>query len=150
MLFALAAALPAAAQTAVTIHNRTGRELTLCRPAGGSDAVLLVRTVRGGDIATRLAGTSPKGQITLPIPDGETASLQFEDSTRELRTELLFTRFDAERGLSFHGALAYAVAEVSGAWAGRLELLQGPTPATRILPQNRAIRVVSPTELELH
>jgi len=146
----------------VTIHNRTGVSLTVRRPSGGPACAVLVRAVGDGPEtpAHRLFSAFPlrspeaAGALEYPFREGDTATFLFEDTSRDIATELVFWHEDEARGVVFKGTVLYTVSHPAGPDGhgrveGRLALPVGPTPRTRRLPQNRDIEVLSDAEFAL-
>ena len=149
---------------AVTIRNRSGVELTVRRPSGGSESPILIHASSDGQpmIAHRLCSAFPhrspdsEGPLEFRLKDGDTATFQFEDEGSDHQSELIFCHADSEKGLVFKGIVLFSVLHFPTAQegvreaVGRLSLPKGPTPRTRQLPLNKDIQVLSDTEMELH
>lgn len=165
LTLAACCALNAEAPGSVTIHNRCGHALTVSRPSSGAESPILIHAASDGDPALlhRLCSPFPnrspeaEGPVEYLFKDGDTATFHFEDHGKDLSSQLLFWYAHPEQGLVFKGMVIYTlvhhpIPSQEGALeaVGQLSLLTGPTARTHTPGPNKAIRVISEREMELH
>ena len=162
LIFTSSLALQAQDRAAVTIHNHTGANLTVRRPSGGSESPIRIHSASDchpGDfqrLCCAYPHRSPEAEcpVEYQFKDGDTATFRFEETGQDLHSELIFWHQEPDLGVVFKGTVLYSLEHrqaPDGACVpvGRLALPKGPTPRTQAMPQNRSIRILSDSELEL-